>query len=111
MKIPDGEIKPTLFIKFKKLLRKAGISIAEWHSIMIGAGTGVIAGPPEAIAVYGMVTGAKETVKRSKKLDKVEELLGSHFKDVKEEFGYFVGSFIVAEYTVPVVQSALGAVI
>jgi hypothetical protein len=111
MKIPEGEIKPKYFQIFKKYLKKAGISIAEWHSIVIGAGTAVIGGAPEAVAVFSLVTGGKEAVKRSKRFGKVGEKLGSHFKDVKEEFGYFLATFIVVETTLPVVQSALGALI
>jgi hypothetical protein len=94
--VSDGEIKPKYYLIVKKYLKKAGISIAEWHSLIIGVGTAIIGGPTLASAVFTGVTSVK-----AKKLK-------GHMKDVKHEIGYFIASYSITEGIIHVLTGVLG---
>lgn len=83
MKIPEGKIRPKYFQIFKKYLKRCGITVAEWHSLVIGVGAALIGGTQLAIGVWTTATSAKKAK--------------GHMKDLKNEIGYFVGSFILTE--------------
>lgn len=88
--IPDKPVEDNFYRKFKRLLKKFGITIAEWHSLVVGSCGALIGGPQLAVAMWVLITSGVS--------------LSGHLKDVKKEFGYFLASFSVIEYTPQVVK-------
>lgn len=84
-KIPDEPVKGNYYTRFKNFLKeKFGISIPEWHSIVIGAGTALVAGPSLFAVVLTTALGLKKKA--------------GHLYDLKKETGYGITSFLVVEY-------------
>ena len=82
------------YTRFKAFLNeKFGIDIAEWHSLSIGALTGLIGGP----GMFSVVLTTALTWKKAK----------GHLKDLKKEVGYGLASFSIVEG----LQIALGGVL
>jgi hypothetical protein len=93
-KIPDKPVKGNYFTRFKNFLKeKFGISIPEWHSIVIGAGTALVAGPSLFAVVLTTALGLKKKA--------------GHLYDLKKETGYGIASFLGAEYGTEAVLSLL----
>jgi len=80
-------------------LQIIGLKIAEWHAIVIGAGIAYLGGAGEAVAIITLVTGGQIFIKKnnSSRMNKLEKKLGKHLLDVKQNLGYFVGSYVVLD--------------
>lgn len=80
-------------------LKILGLKIAEWHAIAIGAGIAYLGGAGEAVAIISLVTGGQLFIKKknSSRMNKLEKKLGKHLLDVKQNLGYFIGSYVAVD--------------